>query len=274
MQIRLAKYLAQSGVASRRKAEELIGAGLVQVNGETVREPGRKVGPGCDRVTVEGREVAPTQDLVYLILHKPAGYVTTVRDPWGRPTVMDLVPETYARFRLFPAGRLDQETTGLLLLTNDGETALALTHPRYQVAKVYEALVKGVPRAGTLRRLRQGIRLEDGLTYPAKVDILRVKEGNATLKITVYEGRKRLIRRMCRAAGHPVLALKRVAMGPLVLGDLPPGKTRALRAAEVKKLLGAGVAHVQARAHARARACALPERAKREGVTRPDKEGS
>ncbi|NLY88559.1 MAG: rRNA pseudouridine synthase [Firmicutes bacterium] len=259
MQIRLAKYLAQSGVASRRKAEELIGAGLVQVNGKTVREPGRKVDPDCDRVTVAGREVAPAQELIYLVLHKPAGYVTTVRDPWGRPTVMDLVPEKYARFRLFPAGRLDQETTGLLLLTNDGETALALTHPRYQVAKVYEALVKGVPRAGTLRHLRRGIRLEDGPTLPAKVDILRIEEGNATLKITVYEGRKRLIRRMCRAAGHPVLALKRVAMGPLALGDLPAGKTRVLRAAEVKRLLGIGD---------------LAGRAKREGVARPEKEGS
>lgn len=259
MQVRLAKYLAQSGVASRRKAEELIAAGLVQVNGETVREPGRKVDPDTDRVTVEGRAVAPAQELIYLMMHKPAGYVTTVRDPWGRPTVMDLVPEKYGRFRLFPAGRLDQDTTGLLLLTNDGETALALTHPRYQVAKVYEALVKGVPRPGTLRRLRRGIRLEDGPTLPAKVDILGVEEGNATLRITVYEGRKRLVRRMCRAAGHPVLALKRVAMGPLVLGDLPPGKTRSLRPAEVKSLLSLRD---------------LPGQAKKEDAVRPGKEGS
>lgn len=264
MRVRLPKYLAGSGVASRRKAEELIDAGVVQVNGETIREPGRKIDPDSDRVTVGGREVVPVKELVYLVLHKPAGYVTTVRDPWGRPTVLDLVPGEYARFRLFPAGRLDQETTGLLLLTNDGETAQTLTHPRYQAAKVYEALVKGVPRAGALQSLRQGILLEDGLTSPAKVDILRVKEGNATLRITVHEGRKRLIRRMCRAAGHPVLALKRVAMGPLVLGDLPAGKTRTLTTTEIKRLRNAG---------------ALPQQAKREGVARtraqePDKEGS
>ncbi|NLW08293.1 MAG: rRNA pseudouridine synthase [Firmicutes bacterium] len=259
MQVRLAKYLAQSGVASRRKAEELISAGLVQVNGETVRELGRKVDPDRDRVTVEGQEVAPAQEPVYLLLHKPAGYVTTVRDPWGRPTVMDLVPGKYGRFRLFPAGRLDQDTTGLLLLTNDGAVAQALTHPRYRVPKVYEALVRGVPQDRALRRLRRGIRLEDGFTLPAKVDILRVEAGNATLRITVYEGRKRLIRRMCRAAGHPVLALKRVAMGPLVLGDLPAGKIRALKAAEVKKLLGIGD---------------LPGQAKRKGAQRPGKEGS
>lgn len=264
MEIRLAKYLAQCGVASRRKAEELIAAGLVQVNGETVRELGRKVDPETDRVTVEGRAVAPAQERIYLVLHKPAGYVTTVRDPWGRPTVMDLVPEKYGRFRLFPAGRLDQNTTGLLFLTNDGEAALALTHPRYQVLKVYEALVQGVPKAGTLRRLREGIRLEDGITFPAKVDILRVEEGNATLRITVHEGRKRLIRRMCRAAGHPVLALKRVAIGPLVLGDLPPGKTRLLQPAEVKQLFGQGTVPCPAG----------PGRAKREGVARPEKERS
>jgi len=231
---RLPKYLARCGVASRRKAEDLIRDGLVAVNGEIVQEPGCKIEPGHDRVTVRGREVFPEERLVYLLLHKPAGYVTTVRDPWGRSTVMDLAPEKAVR--LFPAGRLDLDTTGLLLLTNDGEAVQALTHPRHGVAKVYEALVKGVPRRGTLTKLRRGILLDDGPTLPAKVEILTVKEGNAILRITVHEGRKRLIRRMCEAAGHPVLDLKRVAMGPLALGDLPAGKTRPLTPTEINGL--------------------------------------
>lgn len=231
---RLPKYLARCGVASRRKAEDLIRNGLVVVNGEIIEEPGRKIEPGRDRVTVGGRAVYPPESLVYLLLHKPAGYVTTVRDPWGRPTVMDLVPEKGVR--LFPAGRLDLETTGLLLLTNDGEAVQALTHPRYGVPKVYKALVKGNPGKEILTKLRRGIMLDDGPTLPAKVEILTVKEGNAILRITVREGRKRLIRRMCEAAGHPVLALKRVAMGPLVLGDLPAGKARPLTPAEIEGL--------------------------------------
>ncbi len=231
---RLPKYLARCGVASRRKAEDLIRSGLVAVNGEIVAEPGRKIDPGRDRVTVGGREIYPPEGPVYLLLHKPAGYVTTARDPWGRPTVMDLVPEKGVR--LFPAGRLDLETTGLLLLTNDGEVVQALTHPRYEVPKVYEALVQGKLGKETLTKLRRGILLEDGPTLPAKVEILTVKEGNAILRITVREGRKRLIRRMCEAAGHPVLALKRVAMGPLVLGDLPAGKVRPLTPGEIEGL--------------------------------------
>ncbi|NLM37166.1 MAG: rRNA pseudouridine synthase [Firmicutes bacterium] len=231
---RLQKYLARCGVASRRKVEEMIAGGLVAVNGQVVREMGVKVDPERDRVTVAGRPVRPEEERIYLMLNKPPGYITGNRDPRGRRTVLTLLPEGFPR--VFPVGRLDYNTTGLLLLTNDGALAYALTHPKYQIQKVYRALVRGVPDAHALNLLRQGVVLEDGPTLPATVDIIKVKAGNAILEIGLREGRNRQVRRMCAAVGHPVLTLERVAMGPLQLGDLALGQYRRLTAAELQAL--------------------------------------
>ncbi len=231
---RLQKYLARCGVASRRRAEALITGGLVAVNGQVITELGFKVEPGRDRVTVAGRAVSPVDEKIYLMLNKPKGYLTSNRDTHGRRTVLDLLPAGLPR--VFPVGRLDYNTTGLLLLTNDGELAFALTHPSHEVKKVYRALVKGVPGQAALEKLRSGVRLEDGITLPAEVDIIEAKAGNAILRIGLREGRKREVRRMCQAVGHPVLELARVALGPLELGDLPPGHYRRLTAEEIRAL--------------------------------------
>ncbi|HHT47755.1 MAG TPA: rRNA pseudouridine synthase [Firmicutes bacterium] len=229
---RLQKFLARCGVASRRKAEELIVNGLVTVNGEVVRELGVKVTPGEDRVTVAGRVVRLETEPIYLMMNKPQGYITGNRDPQGRKTVLALLPEGFPR--VYPVGRLDYNTTGLLLLTNDGELAYALTHPKFQIKKVYQALVRGIPDQTALFRLRTGVVLADGPTLPAEVAIIKVEAGNAILSIGLREGRKRQVRRMCAAVGHRVLTLERVAMGPLRLGDLKVGHYRRLTAAELK----------------------------------------
>ncbi|HEY8416728.1 MAG TPA: pseudouridine synthase [Limnochordales bacterium] len=230
---RLQKFMARCGVASRRACETLIALGRVQVNGRTVTEPGFKVDPDRDEVRVDGRVIRPASDFRYIMLHKPAGYVTTVTDPQGRPTVMALVP---ADRRLFPVGRLDLDTEGLLLLTDDGALAHRLTHPRYGVPKIYQARVAGAVSEEALSRLRQGVLLEDGPTAPARVRLLRQDADGALLEIELKEGRKRQVRRMCQAVGHPVLYLKRVAFGPLRLGRLPKGRYRPLTPAEVEAL--------------------------------------
>ena len=226
--MRLVKYLAHCGVASRRAAERLIAEGRVTVAGEVVRDPARDVGEG-DRVALDGRVVRPEPREVWAV-NKPAGVVSTARDTHGRPTVLELVPSSR---RLYPVGRLDAETTGLILLTNDGELAERLTHPRYGVERTYRARVEPapVPEAG-LRALREGVELEDGRTAPAGVRQTRPP----VLEITIREGRKRQVRRMCEAVGHPVVALERVSFGPLRLGRLEPGAARRLTAQEVERL--------------------------------------
>jgi 23S rRNA pseudouridine2605 synthase len=227
--MRLGKYLAHAGVASRRAAEELVFTGRVTVGGEVVRDPARDVGDG-DAVAVDGRAVALERRHVVYALNKPAGYVSTAHDPQGRPTVVALVD---SRERLYPVGRLDADTTGLLLLTNDGELAHRLTHPSYEVPRVYRAQVRNPPvREPALRRLREGVLLDDGMTAPAGVRRLTPDR----LEITLREGRKRQVRRMCEAVGHRVVRLERVAFGPLRLGDLPLGRHRLLKAAEVEAL--------------------------------------
>jgi len=233
-EMRLAKALAHAGVASRRRAEELIRAGRVKVNGVVVTDPAFRVREGIDVLEVDGRPVEAPQDRVTLLLYKPAGYVSTVRDPWGRPTVLDLLGQV--PWRLYPVGRLDLDTEGLLLLTNDGELAQLLTHPRYEVEKTYEALVRGRPAAQDLARLRQGVKLEDGPTAPAKVRIVGHNGANTILEITIHEGRKRQIKRMCLAIGHPVLRLKRTRLSFLTLAGLAPGKYRFLTTEEVERL--------------------------------------
>src|ERR687894_2598110 len=223
--MRLAKFLAHAGVASRRAAEQLVFAGRVTVGGEVDRDPARDVGEG-DAIAVDGRGVALERRHVVYMLNKPAGYVSTVRDPQGRPTVVSLVS---GRERLYPVGRLDADSTGLILLTNDGELAHRLTHPSFEVPRVYRARVRRPPvRGPALTALREGVELDDGTTAPARVRRLAPD----TLEITIHEGRKRQVRRMCEAVGHPVAALERVAFGPLRLRGLGPGEHRRLTNAE------------------------------------------
>ena len=227
--MRLNAYLARAGVASRRGADELIKAGRVLVNGE----PGQlnTFVQAADRVEVDGREVAP-QRLAYVLLHKPAGVVTTARDPQGRPTVVELVP---AEPRVVPVGRLDADTTGALLLTNDGPLAHRLAHPRYGVEKTYVVDVEGDPDDLALQRLRDGVELDDGPTAPARAR--RIAPGR--VELTIHEGRNRQVKRMLETVGHPVTHLHRSGYAGLTLGGLEPGAFRALEPDEVKRLRAA-----------------------------------
>ena len=230
--MRLAKYLASAGVASRRASEEIVRAGRVTVEGVAVTDPARDV-HADDAVAVDGRRVSSVRERVVYALNKPAGVVSTARDPQGRPTVVTMVPQTE---RLYPVGRLDIDTTGLILLTNEGDLAHRLTHPSFEVEKVYRAIVGGPPvREPELRTLREGVEFDDGRTAPARVR--RVSAD--TIEITIHEGRKRQVKRMCEAIGHPVRRLERVAFGPLQLGDLPRGRWRKLTNAEVEALTAA-----------------------------------
>jgi len=219
-------------VASRRAAEALIRAGRVTVNGEVVRELGRRADASRDTIAVDGEPVRIGARRT-VVLHKPRGVVTTLDDPEGRPTVASLVG---AGERLYPVGRLDVASTGLLVMTNDGALAAALLHPRRAVARVYHAKVRGAPDAAAITRLRRGVRLEDGKTRPARVHLLEQLPTKAWLELTVYEGRTHLVRRMCDAVGHPVEKLARVRLGPLALGALAPGAWRDLTPAELDAL--------------------------------------
>jgi 23S rRNA pseudouridine2605 synthase len=228
--MRLAKYLAHSGVASRRTAEALIAAGHVTVDGARVTDPACDV-DGDSRVAVDGRSVSGPEPRVVYVVHKPVGVVSTARDTHGRPTVIELVPAT--GLRLYPVGRLDADSSGLILLTNDGELANRLTHPSFEVPKTYLARVGGGPiEDGELRALRRGVELEDGPTAPARVR----RVGKDAIELTIHEGRNRQVRRMCDAVGHPVLELRRIAFGSLLLGGLAPGAHRRLDAAEIELL--------------------------------------
>ncbi len=232
--MRLAKYLAHAGVASRRAAEQLVFAGRVTVGGAEVRDPARDV-TDADAVTVDGEPVAPGTPgaRVVYALHKPKGVVSTARDPQNRPTVVELIDSDE---RLYPVGRLDADTTGLILLTNDGDLAYRLTHPSFEVPKTYRARVRRPPvRREAIERLRDGVELDDGPTAPATVRALAAD----TLELTIHEGRKRQVRRMCEAVGHPVVALQRVRFATLALGRLRAGEHRRLSDAEVRALRAA-----------------------------------
>ena len=228
--MRLNAYLARAGVASRRRADELIRDGRVVVNGEP-GELSTRVRSG-DVVEVDGTPVA-AQALGHVLLHKPPGVVTTASDPHGRPTVVELVDHPA---RVVPVGRLDVDTTGALLLTNDGQLAHRLAHPRYGVAKVYEAEVEGEPDEEALEALRMGVELEDGTTAPAEARVLGTGDGSAVLELILHEGRKHQVKRMCAEVGHPVLRLHRSRYAGLELGDLAPGEWRELTPGEVKAL--------------------------------------
>ena len=225
--MRLAKYLAHCGVASRRAAEKVIAAGRVTVGGERVTDPARDVEESSG-VEVDGEPVRPEPREVWM-LHKPPGVVSTARDPGGNPTVVDLVR---SRRRLYPVGRLDQDSSGLILLTNDGTLANRLTHPRYGVERTYRATLRRSPSDRDLRRLREGVELDDGPTRRARVR----KTGPRTIEIAIREGRNRQVRRMAEAVGNEIVELRRVAFGPLRLGRLPEGEARRLRARQVDEL--------------------------------------
>jgi 23S rRNA pseudouridine2605 synthase len=227
--MRLAKHLAHAGLASRRAAEAMIADGRVTVDGATVTDPARDVS-GDEAIAVDGERLGAAPRHVVYALNKPAGVVSTAHDTHGRPTVVDLVP---SGLRLYPVGRLDADTTGLILLTNDGDLANRLTHPRYEVPKTYRAKIRNAPvEEAALRALRAGVELDDGRTAPASVRAVRPD----VLELTIHEGRKHQVRRMCEAVGHPVVALRRVRFGPLALGDLAAGAHRRLTAAEVERL--------------------------------------
>lgn len=235
--VRLQKILSTAGVASRRASEQLILEGRVTVNGVVVRELGSRADPVHDDVRVDGRRLATTRESRYILLYKPKGYVTTRHDPEGRPTVIDLLGPRVGY--VYPVGRLDYDTEGLLLLTSDGDLAEHLTHPRHEVARVYEVIVAGVPDDAAMDKLRRGVFIDGRRT--AGADVRRgpiVKTGSPTTKLvmTLHEGRNRQVRKMCAAIGHPVRALTRVQMGPLTLGRLRPGEWRELRADEVAAL--------------------------------------
>jgi 23S rRNA pseudouridine2605 synthase len=234
---RIQKILSRAGIASRRAAERVMGEGRVTVNGDVVREMGTRADAATDDIRVDGVRVKLAAERVYLLLNKPKGVVTTRYDPEGRRTVMDLVPAVAG---LFPVGRLDVTTEGLILLTNDGAFAQRVSHPRYEVPRVYHAKVRGVPAADTLERLRRGVRVEG---ERLAVDRARVLEGdnNAWLELTLHEGKHHEVRRLLEAVGHPVSKLKRVALGPLTARGLEPGEYRALTPGEIRQL-GAGPA--------------------------------
>lgn len=229
---RLQKVLAHAGLGSRRAVEELIAAGRVKVNGRRVRL-GARVDPSKDEVEVDGSKVPLEQDLVHYVLNKPAGVVSTASDPEGRPTVVELldVPP-----RVWPVGRLDTDSEGLLIVTNDGDLTHRLTHPRYEVEKTYLAEVKGTVGRGAIKHLIAGVELEDGMTKRAKVSLVEATRGGTLLEITISEGRNRQVRRMCEAVGHPVKRLVRTRLGPLHLGRLKPGTFRRLSLEEVRAL--------------------------------------
>ncbi len=232
--VRLQKYIAQCGIASRRKAEEFIAAGRIAIDGVVVREMGIRIVPGENAVTFDDKPVLAEEKLVYYLLNKPKGYVTTLSDPQGRPTVTSLIKKS--NVRLFPVGRLDLDTEGALLLTNDGVLAQKIQHPSHGIEKTYEALVRGCPQKARISQLEKGIFLEDKQTAPATVSVISRVGANCLMRIIIHEGRKRQVKKMFAFIGNPVLQLKRTAYGKLNLGRIPLGKYRQLNPSELKKI--------------------------------------
>lgn len=234
--VRLQKYMAMCGVASRRRSEEIILAGRVKINGNAVTELGEKVEIGCDEVSVDGKVIKVVNKKYYIMLNKPTGYVSTVQDQFDRPTVTDLIKEEI-KTRIFPVGRLDYDTEGLLILTNDGEFSYKVTHPKFKVDKTYIAVLKGGISIPGLAALRRGVKIEDYTTSPAEVEILEAKGGLTTVKITIHEGKNRQVRKMFEAVGSKVSALQRISIGNVELGNLPLGRWRYLTSHEVSYLM-------------------------------------
>ncbi len=231
---RIQKILAKSGIASRREAERMVVEGRVSVNGKIVETLGSKADPSRDSIKVDGKRVAHFEPKVIFLLNKPRGYLSTVKDPKGRPTIMDLLKNV--KRRVYPVGRLDFDAEGLLLLTNDGDLAHLFSHPRFSVPKTYLVKVAGVPEEKKLARLRRGVRLEDGEAKAVSCSLIRQREKNSWVRVVVTEGRNHLVKRMFSAIGHTVLKLKRVEYGPIRLGDLPFGQFRRLTPEEMEKI--------------------------------------
>ena len=233
---RLQKYMAHRGVGSRRKCEDLIQAGRVKVNGVVSKKLGSKIDPSIDQIAIDGKPLPAKTVHHYIAMNKPPGYITACSDQHGSKLVVDLLPKKLLKTGLVPIGRLDKNTGGLLLFTNDGELAHRLTHPSYSVWKTYRVSVKGNPTAGQYRKLKQGIEIEGGITAPARVREIKKKKRASVMLLSIHEGRNRQVKRMCKAIEHPVLELFRTKIGPITLGSLKPGEYRTLTDAEVKKL--------------------------------------
>lgn len=237
MEERLQKYLAECGIASRRKCEEYILQGKIQVNGKTITELGVKVNPEKDKITFEGKNVKQEERKVYILLNKPIGYVTTSDEQFGRDKVLDLVK---VRERVVPVGRLDMYTSGALILTNDGDFVYKVTHPKHEITKTYTVTVKGIIKNEEVEQLRKGVKIDDYTTRPAKVKILKTDEEKdiSRLEITIHEGKNRQVRRMCESVGRRVIALHRSQIGNIGVKDIELGKWRYLKDFEVKNLIG------------------------------------
>ena len=230
---RLQKYIAMSGKASRRGAEQLIDEGRVKVNGSIIREQGVKVEIGCDQIEVDDCLIKVNEKKIYIALNKPAGYVTTVKDQFDRPTVMDLIKKEI-HTRVFPVGRLDYETEGLLIMTNDGEWANRVMHPSFESKKKYYAVLKGVLTIPELNKIRRGVVIDQKRTAPAECEIMEIDMGMTLVEIIIHEGRNRQVRKMFEAVGHTVKALKRESVGIVELGNLPEGRFRYLTSSEIE----------------------------------------
>jgi 23S rRNA pseudouridine2605 synthase len=230
---RLQKILAKAGIASRRKCEELIKNGRIAVDGQVITELGFKANPAVASITFDGKPIAQEEN-IYILLNKPTGYVTTLSDPQGRPIVTDLL--SGIKQRVFPVGRLDFDTSGALILTNDGRLGQFIQHPSHEVNKTYVAIVKGTPSSVRIGKLEKGIMIDGQKTWPARVRIIKSRKIESTLEVTIHEGKKRQIRKMLDAVGHPVKSLKRTAYGELKLGKLEPGEYRLLSLKDLKKI--------------------------------------
>ena len=238
-EVRLQKYLAEAGIASRRKCEEYIAQGRVKVNNK-VAELGRKIDPKKDEVLFNGKKILIQEELIYILLNKPIGYVTTAKDQFNRDSVLDLVKTNK---RLVPVGRLDMYTSGALILTNDGDFVYKVTHPKHEIEKTYTVTIKGIVKQEEIEVLKKGVEIEDYITKPAKVKILKTDEekNQSRLEITIHEGKNRQVRKMCEAIGHKVLALHRSKIAGIGVKDIPLGKWRYLNYKEVKKILGENI---------------------------------
>lgn len=233
-EVRLQKYIADCGVASRRKSEELILQGKVKVNGKIVSELGTKVVSGKDKVSVDGKELEPRNSSIYIMLNKPEGYITTAREQFNRPFVMDLLSDV--RERVFPVGRLDMDTSGLIILTNDGDFSYKVTHPKHKINKTYIAEIKGFPDSAEMSKFRKGLRIEDYTTAPAEIRLVAKKKFSSIVEIIIHEGKNRQVKKMCEAIGHHVISLQRTALGHLELGSLPLGKWKYLTKNDIEKI--------------------------------------
>ncbi len=232
------RILAHSGLASRRKAEDLIRAGRVSVDGRVVTELGLKLVPSNHRIEVDGKPIASPESKAYYLFYKPKGVVSTLRDPQGRPTIFDYLSQAQIQERVFPVGRLDWDAEGLMLLTNDGELAQTLQHPKFQVPKTYRVKVQGIPTLDSLRRLQAGTWLPSGKKHRGEWEMVKTGIDRSWLLITIREGEKHQVKNMCAAIGHPVMAIKRITLGPLSLGRLAPGEIRPLTSKEIQALNG------------------------------------